>query len=143
MAAPSPIAAASTGLTFTLADGREVMDAMSGGAAVACLGAYNPDIVDVMTRQAATLPYTYHQVLGNSASEDLARFLVDRSGGAFAAAAFLNSGSEAIEATLKLVRQYWVERGMPERKYIIARFPSYHGNTLGALGVSAVTNARS
>lgn len=133
---PAPIASSSSGITFTLDDGREMMDGMSGGAAVACLGANNPDLVDVMTAQASRLPFTYHQVLGNSASEELADFLVSRSQGTFAAAAFLNSGSEAMEATLKLVRQYWVEVGEPQRKYIVARFPSYHGNTLGALAVS-------
>jgi adenosylmethionine-8-amino-7-oxononanoate aminotransferase len=44
-------------------------------------------------------------------------------------------GSEAMEAAIKLCRQYWVEKGESHRKYIIARFPSYHGNTLGALAV--------
>jgi adenosylmethionine-8-amino-7-oxononanoate aminotransferase len=136
MAAPQPLAASSTGLTFTLSNGRSVLDGVSGGAAVACLGAYNPDLVTVMAEQAAQLPYTYHQVLGNAPAEKLAAFLVDKSRGAFAAAAFLGSGSEAVEASIKLVRQYWVEKGEPQRKYIVARTPSYHGNTLGALGVS-------
>jgi adenosylmethionine-8-amino-7-oxononanoate aminotransferase len=48
----------------------------------------------------------------------------------------LTPGSEAVEAILKLVRQYWIEEGEPQRKYIIARSPAYHGNTLGSLGVS-------
>jgi adenosylmethionine-8-amino-7-oxononanoate aminotransferase len=47
-----------------------------------------------------------------------------------------------MEACLKLCRQYWVEKGEPQRKYIIARFPSYHGNTLGALAVSRRGAAR-
>jgi adenosylmethionine-8-amino-7-oxononanoate aminotransferase len=75
-----------------MADGREVLDGVSGGAAVACLGYSNPDLVDVMARQAAQMPYAYHQALGHDVSEELAQFLVDRSGGAFVAGAFLNSG---------------------------------------------------
>ncbi len=48
---------------------------------------------------------------------------------------FVCSGSEAIEAALKLARQYFLERGEPQRRYFIARHQSYHGNTLGALAV--------
>lgn len=44
-----------------------------------------------------------------------------------------------MEAAIKLCRQYWIEKGESQRKYIIARFPSYHGNTLGALAVSENT----
>ena len=46
---------------------------------------------------------------------------------------FVSGGSEAVEAALKLARQYFVERGMPEKQYLIGRRQSYHGNTLGAL----------
>ena len=47
----------------------------------------------------------------------------------------LSGGSEAMEAALKLSRQYFVERGETQRDLFIARRQSYHGNTLGALGV--------
>ncbi len=50
----------------------------------------------------------------------------------------MEAGSEAMEACIKTARQYWVEKGELNRKYIIARFPSYHGNTLGALAVSCI-----
>lgn len=119
-----------------LSDGRTILDGMSGGAAVACIGSSNPDIVEVMRAQAETMPYAYHAAFGNDAGEELAQFFVDRSDGAFTAGAFMTSGSEAVEAIIKMCRQYWLEKGEPQRKYIIARFPAYHGNTLGALGVS-------
>lgn len=131
-----PRAVSSQGRTFTLSDGRTILDGMSGGAAVACIGASNPDVVNVLAKQAALLPYAWHQSLGNDASEALAAWLTDRSDGALVAAAFLNSGSEAIDTALKIVRQYWLEEGEPQREYIIARNPSYHGNTLAGLGVS-------
>ncbi|BEI90010.1 uncharacterized protein CcaverHIS019_0300800 [Cutaneotrichosporon cavernicola] len=142
VAGAQPIAVSSSGVTFRMADGREVLDGVSGGAAVACLGYSNPDLVAVMARQAAQMPYAYHQALGHDVSEELAQFLIDRSSGAFVAGAFLNSGSEAIEAILKLVRQYWIEEGQPQRKYIIARSPAYHGNTLGSLGTGYVPGRR-
>jgi adenosylmethionine-8-amino-7-oxononanoate aminotransferase len=125
-----------------LTDGRVILDGMSGGAAVACLGSSNADIVEVMRAQAEKLPYAYHQAFGNTAGDELAQFLVDRSDGAFTAGAFLGSGSEAVEAIIKIVRQYWLEKGEPARKYVIARFPAYHGNTLGALGVGNVPPRR-
>jgi adenosylmethionine-8-amino-7-oxononanoate aminotransferase len=50
---------------------------------------------------------------------------------------FLGSGSEAVEASLKLARQYWVERGSPRKHKLLALTPSYHGNTLLALSASA------
>ena len=155
-AQPPPIAVSGSGLTFTLDDGRVILDGVSGGAAVACLGNGNDEVIEVMTEQAKKMAYAYHQSLGSGPGDELARYLCERGG--FEAAAFLNSGeclrelrrgvwthkwagSEAMEACIKTARQYWVEKGELERKYIIARFPSYHGNTLGALAVSTVFSA--
>jgi hypothetical protein len=45
----------------------------------------------------------------------------------------VSGGSEAVEAALKLARQYFLEIGQPQRHRVIARRQSYHGNTLGAL----------
>lgn len=109
---------------------------------MACLGYSNPELVEAMNRQIMALPYAYHGAFGNEQSELLADHLIERSNGTFVAGAFYNSGSEAIEAILKLVRQYWIEEGEPQRKYIIARSPAYHGNTLGALGAGYVPGRR-
>ena len=46
---------------------------------------------------------------------------------------FVSGGSEAMEAALKLARQYFIEAGQPQRRHVVARLQSYHGNTLGAL----------
>lgn len=139
-AQPPPIAVSGSGLTFTLDDGRVILDGVSGGAAVACLGNGNDEVIEVMTEQAKKMAYAYHQSLGSGPGDELARYLCERGG--FEAAAFLNSGSEAMEACIKTARQYWVEKGELERKYIIARFPSYHGNTLGALAIGNVPGRR-
>ncbi|WVQ84758.1 hypothetical protein IAT38_006915 [Cryptococcus sp. DSM 104549] len=139
---PQPTAISGTGLYFTLSSGTSLLDAISGGAAVSCLGNGNEEVVRAMTDQAGKMAYAYHQSLGCEEGEKLAGWLCERSGGALVAGAFLNSGSEAMEAAIKMARQYWVESGELERKYIIARFPSYHGNTLGALAVGNVPGRR-
>jgi adenosylmethionine-8-amino-7-oxononanoate aminotransferase len=75
-----------------LADGRTLLDAVSGGAAVASLGLGNAEVVKTMTDQAAKMAYAYHQLLGSGPGEELAEWLVSRGKGRFEAAAFLNSG---------------------------------------------------
>jgi adenosylmethionine-8-amino-7-oxononanoate aminotransferase len=66
----------------------------------------------------------------------LAKRLISDSDGAFEHCFFVSGGSEAMEAALKLARQYFVDIKQPNRKYFISRQISYHGNTLGALAVS-------
>jgi len=87
---PQPIAISGSGLTYTLEDGREILDGVSGGAAVSCLGNGNDEIIDVMVDQAKKMAYAYHQTLGSGPGDELARYLCER--GRFEAAAFLNSG---------------------------------------------------
>ncbi|MDE2236920.1 MAG: aspartate aminotransferase family protein, partial [Elusimicrobia bacterium] len=70
-------------------------------------------------------------------AEELARELAALSLPGLDKAYFLCSGSEAVEAALKLARQYWVERKRPKKIKILARSPGYHGNTLLALSASA------
>ncbi|WWC65989.1 uncharacterized protein I303_108611 [Kwoniella dejecticola CBS 10117] len=139
---PQPLAVESSGLHFMLENGQAILDGVSGGAAVNCLGNGNKEVIQAMVDQAEKMGYAYHQSLGNEQSERLARFLVDKSGGALNAAAFLSSGSGAMEASIKLAREYWVEMGQPLRNHILSRSPSYHGNTLGALGIGNIPSRR-
>ncbi|KAB8216475.1 pyridoxal phosphate-dependent transferase [Aspergillus novoparasiticus] len=67
--------------------------------------------------------------------------LAHKSGG-LSKTIFVNSGSEATDAALKLAVQYWHERGQPRRTHFIARKQSYHGNTIGALCVSGHESRR-
>jgi adenosylmethionine-8-amino-7-oxononanoate aminotransferase len=89
-----------------------------------------------MERQLHALPYIHYGFFRNAPAEALAEHLVKRAPAGLSQAFFLQGGSEANEAALKLARQYFVERGEPERSHFIARRQSYHGNTLGALAVS-------
>ena len=113
-------------------DGRRYIDAC-GGAAVSCLGHGRSDVVAAIAEQAQRLEYAHTSFFTSEAAEELATLIAELSPGALDRVWFTNSGSEAIEAALKLARQYHLERGDVSRSRIIARRLSYHGNTLGAL----------
>jgi len=130
--APPPIAVGGHGVWLRAADGREVLDA-SGGAAVSCLGHQHPRIVEAIRRQAGALAYAHTSFFSSEPAEALAEELVGHEPGGLAWAYFVSGGSEAVEAALKMARQYFVEIGQPARGNFIARRQSYHGNTLGAL----------
>jgi len=113
-------------------DGRRILDA-SGGAAVSCLGHQHPRVLEAMSRQASKLAYAHTSFFSSEPAEALADNLVGHEPGGLGYAYFVSGGSEAIEASIKLARQYFIEIGQPHRQRFIARRQSYHGNTLGAL----------
>ncbi|UPJ60913.1 aspartate aminotransferase family protein [Bradyrhizobium sp. 192] len=127
-----PRAIGGKGVYLFAEDGRRVLDA-SGGAAVSCLGHQHPRVIAAMAKQASTLSYAHTAFFSSEPAEALAETLVGNEPGGLAYAYFVSGGSEAIEASIKLARQYFIERGEPLRQHFIARRQSYHGNTLGAL----------
>lgn len=128
-----PIAVRGEGVYLYDQAGKQYLDAC-GGAAVSCLGHGNQEVIDAIKRQADKIAYAHTAFFTSDAAEELADFLIPRSP-SLSKAYFVSGGSEAMEAALKLARQYFVERGEPERIHFIARKQSYHGNTLGALAV--------
>lgn len=114
--------------------GRAYIDA-SGGAAVSCLGHGHPDVIAATRKQLEELAYAHSSFFTTQVCEDLADFLAARAPGDLDHIYFVSGGSEAVEAALKLARQYFVEIGQPSRRHFIARRQSYHGNTLGALAI--------
>jgi adenosylmethionine-8-amino-7-oxononanoate aminotransferase len=129
---PPPIATGGHGMWLVDQHGREVLDG-SGGAAVSCLGHQHPRVIEALRRQADTLAYAHTGFFSSQVAETLADELVGHEPGGLAYAYFVCGGSEAIEAALKMARQYFLEIGQPQRTRFIARRQSYHGNTLGAL----------
>lgn len=113
-------------------DGRRILDA-SGGAAVSCLGHQHPRVLEAMSRQASKLAYAHTSFFSSEPAEALADKLVGHEPGGLGYAYLVSGGSEAVEAAIKLARQYFIEIGQPQRQRFIARRQSYHGNTLGAL----------
>jgi adenosylmethionine-8-amino-7-oxononanoate aminotransferase len=129
-----PVASGGRGILIRDASGKEYIDA-SGGAAVSCLGHSHPDVIAAMGAQLNNLEYAHTSFFTTRVAEELADDLVAHAPEGIDHVLFVSGGSEAIEAALKLARQFFVERGEPQRKYVIARRQSYHGVTLGALAV--------
>jgi adenosylmethionine-8-amino-7-oxononanoate aminotransferase len=129
-----PVAVGGDGCWLIDRDGKRYLDA-SGGAAVSCLGHGHRDVIAAMHAQIDRLAYAHTSFFTTEVAEQLADHLVQRAPAGTSHAYFVSGGSEAVEAALKMARQYFVETGQPQREHFIARRQSYHGNTLGALAV--------
>jgi adenosylmethionine-8-amino-7-oxononanoate aminotransferase len=129
-----PVAVSGKGVTLTDRDGKTYIDA-SGGAAVSCLGHQHPDVIAAMHAQLDKVAYAHTSFFTTDVSEELADLLVANAPKGLGYVYMVSGGSEAMEAALKMARQYFVEIGQPKRSKFIARRQSYHGNTLGALAV--------
>ncbi len=127
-----PTAVGGDGVYLIDADGKYYLDAC-GGAAVSCLGHSDTGVIAAVQQQVASLAYAHSSFFTTEPMEALADLLAEQAPGELNYVYFVSGGSEAVEAALKLARQYFVEKGEPERRHVIARRQSYHGNTLGAL----------
>jgi adenosylmethionine-8-amino-7-oxononanoate aminotransferase len=127
-----PVAVRGEGLYIVDAQGRRYLDA-SGGAAVSCVGHGHPAVIAAIREQAEALAYSHTSFFTSPPAEELGARLVADAPAGLSRVYFTSGGSEAVEAALKMARQYFVEIGQPQRRHVIARWQSYHGNTLGAL----------
>ncbi|KAI0423724.1 exocyst complex protein exo70 [Xylaria sp. FL1042] len=126
-----------------LEDGRRIFDA-SGGAAVACIGHGNTRVHDAIITQLKQISYCSTIFYTTDVYERLCQELVNSTHGIMKRAYIVNSGSEAMEAAMKLARQYYLEKDPPEpnRMRFIAREHSYHGITLGSLSMGGHVTRR-
>ena len=129
-----PIAVRGEGCYIVDAAGRRYLDAC-GGAAVSCLGHSDTAVADAVAAQVKDLAYAHSAFFSTEAAEALSDHLVGKAPDGLARTYFVSGGSEAVEAALKMARQYFLEIGQPQRRHFVARWQSYHGNTLGALSV--------
>ena len=113
-------------------DCKRYLDA-SGGAAVSSLGHGHPRIIRAMKEQIDRIAFAHTSFFSSDPIEELADMLAGSAPGDLNKVYFSSGGSEAIEAALKLARQYFLEKGEDTRHRVISRRQSYHGNTLGAL----------
>lgn len=127
-----PTAVKGDGVFIEDGSGKRYIDA-SGGAAVSCLGHSNARVIEAIKAQLDAIPFAHTSFFTNDAMEALADRLATDAPAGIERVYFTSGGSEAVEAALKLARQYYVEIGQPQRRHVIARLQSYHGNTLGAL----------
>lgn len=127
-----PVAVSGQGCYLTDASGKQYLDA-SGGAAVSCLGHGDRTVIEAVKAQLDQLAYAHTGFFTSEPAETLADLLIRHAPGDLDRVYLVSGGSEAMEAALKLARQYFVEKGEAQRGRIIARKQSYHGNTMGAL----------
>lgn len=130
--APPIKAVASEGCYIFDDSGNRYLDG-SGGAAVSCLGHADPEVVQAIQDQTSKMAFAHTGFFSSDPAEELAELLIKYAPGDLDRVYFVSGGSESIEAAIKLARQYHIENGEPNRRHIIARRQSYHGNTLGAL----------
>ncbi|MFT5220161.1 MAG: adenosylmethionine-8-amino-7-oxononanoate aminotransferase, partial [Gammaproteobacteria bacterium] len=128
----APLAISGKGVYLTDRHGKQYLDA-SGGAAVSCLGHGDRTIIDAIKAQLDHLEFAHTGFFNSVPAEKLSDLLISHAPGNLDRVYLVSGGSEAIEAALKLARQYYIEIGQPQRSRVIARLQSYHGNTLGAL----------
>lgn len=136
-----PVIARGEGIYLWDADGRRYLDG-SSGALVANLGHGRREIADSMAQQAAAIGFAHTQRFTTAAQEALGARLAALLPDDLEHTYPVSGGSEAVETAVKLARYYFIERGEPERYRIIAQWPSYHGNTLGALAASGHLSRR-
>ena len=127
-----PVAVGGDGAYVIDRDGNRYLDAC-GGAAVSCLGYSDPEVAAAVKGQVDALAFVHSAFFTTEPMEALADMLVAGAPAGLERVYFVSGGSEAAEAALKLARQYALETGEPDRRHVIARRQSYHGNTLGAL----------
>lgn len=130
--AKPPVAVRGEGCYIVDNSGKKYFDG-SGGAAVSCLGHSDPDVVAAIKDQVDRIAFAHTGFFTSEPAEQLASLLIKHAPGDLDRVYFVSGGSEAVEAALKLARQYFLEKGETSRHRVIARRQSYHGNTLGAL----------
>jgi adenosylmethionine-8-amino-7-oxononanoate aminotransferase len=130
----APVFVRGEGVELIDDQGRRYLDAASG-VGVTCLGYSADEVVDAMCEQAGTLPYLHAMRFEAPPAQQLANLVASVLPGDLGQVFFASGGSEANESVIKFVRQYWLERGQPERWKVIGRRPSFHGNTLATLSV--------
>jgi adenosylmethionine-8-amino-7-oxononanoate aminotransferase len=124
------------GLRLYTTDGRELLDACSGGAMTACLGHGVRELVDAAAEQAEHVTYVYNHHFSNDRQEEYADRLLSTAAPEMARVRFASGGSEANEAAVRLARSYHVERGDERRRIMVSAAESYHGATFGVLGLT-------
>jgi adenosylmethionine-8-amino-7-oxononanoate aminotransferase len=122
-------------------DGKQYIDG-SGGPAVYCIGHANEEVNNAIARQLDRIAHGYRYNFTTDALEQLTEIVARRCGGTLRHMVFVTGGSEAVESCLKLALQYQTAIGQKSRRRFIARERSWHGSTLGALGVSGFLERR-
>jgi adenosylmethionine-8-amino-7-oxononanoate aminotransferase len=131
-----PMVVRGEGVWLEDAAGKRYLDAMSGGSMAATLGYGRTDLIAAAREQALRLSYVHNEAVTSPPQERLAHELVQIAPKGFERVHLVTGGAEANEAAVRLARTYHVERGEPERWRVISPAQSYHGPTIGTLGLT-------
>lgn len=120
------------------AQGNKILDGMSGLWCIN-LGYGRQELIDAATQQLKTLPYynSFFQCTHPPAIE-LAQRLAEVAPPGFTRVFYTNSGSEANDTIIRMVRRYWDIQGKPKKKTIISRRNAYHGSTVGGISLGGM-----
>lgn len=132
---PRPVLDRAEGIYMWDVSGKRYIDG-SSGAMVSNLGHSDPAVLAAMRAQMDKSTFGYRLHFQTESSEELAAKTADLAPEGMNKVFFVSGGSEAVESTLKLARQYVITQGQPQRFKVISRYPSYHGCTLGALAIT-------
>jgi adenosylmethionine-8-amino-7-oxononanoate aminotransferase len=132
---PRPMLDRAEGIYMWDVNGKRYIDG-SSGAMVSNLGHSNPAVLDAMRAQMDKSTFGYRLHFQTNSSEELAAKTAALAPEGMNKVFFVSGGSEAVESTLKLARQYVLTQGQSQRFKVISRYPSYHGCTLGALAIT-------
>ena len=116
-----PKAVGGEGVWLFAEDGRKILDS-SGGAAVSCLGHQHPRVIEAIKQQASKLAYAHTAFFSSEPAEELAEKLVGHEPGGLGYVYFVSGGSEAVEAAIKIARQYFIEAGQPRKRKVTGPF---------------------
>lgn len=136
-----PDAKKAKGVWIEDSNGRRYLDA-SGGPVLVNVGHGREEIADAVRKQILECDYVHGTMFTTSVVETLASTLAKYSPQGVDRFYFLSTGSEAVEAAIKLARQIHMESGHLQRFKLISRWKSYHGLTLGALSAMGRTSFR-
>lgn len=130
-----PLVSHADGIYIWDTTGRRYIDACSG--AITCnIGHNHPTVKRAMAEQLDKVAFSYRTQFESQVALDLANKMVDLTDGDLEKVFFVGSGSEAVESAIKLAIQYFVAKEQPERCRFVSLRPSYHGSTMGALGLT-------
>jgi adenosylmethionine-8-amino-7-oxononanoate aminotransferase len=131
----SPLVARAEGCWIYDEDGRDYLDGSSGTLCVN-IGHGVHEVLDAMAEQAGRVCFAHRNQFVNQPVRDLTAEIHAVTGHAFREIVYTNSGSEATEAALRLVLHHHAVLGSGDRAVVLSQYPSYHGMTAGALGIS-------
>lgn len=123
------------GTTFTLADGRQLIDGVASWW-TACHGYNHPHIIQAIQQQAAILPHFMLGELIHQPAQILAQRLSELLPGDLNYVFYSESGSVAVEIAMKMALQYWINHQAPERHEFIYFENGYHGDTFFTMSIS-------